>query len=716
MLPRFRHGLPLAAALVLGLAGLLPPAFAQATLQTFDDKAAFLAATGAANATGPLPDLGVVPEGEFRTVGSITFSPLAGAPTMYIGGASSAGVGPYWYPPIPAQFIALGQENFQADVAAPVFSMGFEIVEPAATMPAWGGTAGPTTFLVTLYNVSGPESNTQVGQFTFDAPDDVLAFVGVWSNLPFNRLTITDTTGNNDDEYFGQFYTGTTPAPPRTYTSVTSSGSAVPGATGVFTSFPQSPAVAKGGIAFLGLGSAGSSGVYYIPPNPVIPGNPVKVADLFTAIPAGAGTFTGFSQTLASSGVAAFLGAGSAQQGVYITEIPPNPIIPGNPVKVANLSTAIPSGTGAFTGFSALALGDSLAAFLGTGSAQQGVYLSAIPPNPVIPGNPVKVANFSTAIPSGAGAFTSFSALAAGGGLIGFIGSGVAQQGVYISAIPPNPIIPGNPVKVADLASAIPAGSGTFTSFSALSVRDSTVAFVGAGTSQQGVYTTGIPPNPIIPGNPVRVADLATPIPQGTGTFTSFSSVSTSGGHVAFLGSGAGGQSGIYLASILTKVIAVGDTIDGKAVSDLRLGQSGLDGGTLTFGATFADASQAVFAVYLNTYQFSGFFQPVDNLPVLNRVKGGQGVPVKFSLNGNEGLNIFAAGYPKSEQIVCDANASVDGIDQTVTAGASSLSYTSGSDQYTYVWKTEKTWANTCRQFVLRLKDGIAYRANFKFD
>jgi hypothetical protein len=34
-----------------------------------------------------------------------------------------------------------------------------------------------------------------------------------------------------------------------------------------------------------------------------------------------------------------------------------------------------------------------------------------------------------------------------------------------------------------------------------------------------------------------------------------------------------------------------------------------------------------------------------------------------------------------------------------------SLSYAFSSDQYNYTWKTEKTWANTCRQFVLRLRD-----------
>src|SRR5688572_4725701 len=183
---------------------LLPSAFAQATLQTFDDKAALLAATGATNATGTLPNLGPVSN---TTVGSITFSrPFDDSGTMYIGTLGvmgPEGVIPYWYPPIPVNFIALRHEDFEAQTAAPVFSMGFEMVEPsAATMPSWSEIAGPSTFLVTLYSGA-----TQVGQFTFDAPDDVLAFVGVWSNAPFNRVTITDSTGNDDDEYFGQFYT-----------------------------------------------------------------------------------------------------------------------------------------------------------------------------------------------------------------------------------------------------------------------------------------------------------------------------------------------------------------------------------------------------------------------------------------------------------------------------------------------------------------------------
>ena len=42
-------------------------------------------------------------------------------------------------------------------------------------------------------------------------------------------------------------------------------------------------------------------------------------------------------------------------------------------------------------------------------------------------------------------------------------------------------------------------------------------------------------------------------------------------------------------------VIAVGDTLAGKVVIELRLGRNGLDGNRLSFAATFDDGSQGVF-------------------------------------------------------------------------------------------------------------------------
>jgi hypothetical protein len=114
-------------------------------------------------------------------------------------------------------------------------------------------------------------------------------------------------------------------------------------------------------------------------------------------------------------------------------------------------------------------------------------------------------------------------------------------------------------------------------------------------------------------------------------------------------------------------------------------------------------------------YAFSGFFSPVDNPPTLNVVKAGAAVPVKFSLGGDEGLDIFADGYPISQQIDCSSKAPLDSIEQTLSAGKSSLSYNATTERYTYAWKSKKAWSGTCRQLVVKLDDGSVHRANFKY-
>jgi hypothetical protein len=94
-------------------------------------------------------------------------------------------------------------------------------------------------------------------------------------------------------------------------------------------------------------------------------------------------------------------------------------------------------------------------------------------------------------------------------------------------------------------------------------------------------------------------------------------------------------------------------------------------------------------------------------------VNAGRAIPVKFSLSGDKGLNIFAPDSPYTVGINCDTTDPGVDIIETVTAGGSSLSF--GGDQYTYVWKTNSSWAGTCRQLVVKLNDGTEHRANFKF-
>jgi YVTN family beta-propeller protein len=174
----------------------------------------------------------------------------------------------------------------------------------------------------------------------------------------------------------------------------------------------------------------------------------------------------------------------------------------------------------------------------------------------------------------------------------------------------------------------------------------------------------------------------------------------------------------IYTANIGSNDVSIVDGLTNTVVSSVSVGANpvgvGVNAVTSRVYVTNS-AANTVSVIEDLVYNFTGFFQPVDNLPILNSVKAGQAVPVKFSLGGNQGLNIFEAGYPKSQQIACDSTSPVDGIEETVTAGSSSLSYDSSTGTYTYVWKTEKIWANTCRQLVVKLNDGTFHRANFKF-
>ena len=120
------------------------------------------------------------------------------------------------------------------------------------------------------------------------------------------------------------------------------------------------------------------------------------------------------------------------------------------------------------------------------------------------------------------------------------------------------------------------------------------------------------------------------------------------------------------------------------------------------------------------SYSFTGFLAPIDNTDaqgnyILNVTKAGASVPVRFGLGGDQGLSILAAGYPRSQAIACDPTLQTDGIEETASPGASTLSYDAASDTYTYVWKTDKAWAATCRQLVLKLADGSVHRADLKF-
>jgi hypothetical protein len=161
-------------------------------------------------------------------------------------------------------------------------------------------------------------------------------------------------------------------------------------------------------------------------------------------------------------------------------------------------------------------------------------------------------------------------------------------------------------------------------------------------------------------------------------------------------------------------------TCTGPVANNNQLDTSTVGAKNFKVNATdnLGNASDKTNAYNIN-YNFSGFFPPVDisngNNRILNLTKAGSSVPFKFSLSGNQGLDIILPGYPSSQAVNCSEATSNDPLEITAALGSSGLSYDATTNWYNYVWKTDKTWANTCRVFVLKLLDGAEHRAYFSF-
>jgi len=111
----------------------------------------------------------------------------------------------------------------------------------------------------------------------------------------------------------------------------------------------------------------------------------------------------------------------------------------------------------------------------------------------------------------------------------------------------------------------------------------------------------------------------------------------------------------------------------------------------------------------------SGFFLPKTvNPPAVNVVKAGDPFKLMFDLGGDQGLNVFAAGYPATAAHVCGAPGAIDATDPA-TPGKKGLTYDKKKGVYTFTWQTNKTWKNTCRTFVVKLTDGTYHYAEFRF-
>ena len=153
-------------------------------------------------------------------------------------------------------------------------------------------------------------------------------------------------------------------------------------------------------------------------------------------------------------------------------------------------------------------------------------------------------------------------------------------------------------------------------------------------------------------------------------------------------------------------------TCDGTVASGAAIDTSSV--GTHSFEVKTSDhaGNTATTAVsYSVVYDFRGFLWPVKNPPSMNRWKAGVPVPIRFALDGYHGARPEAAGYPLSTP--CGGGAAEAAA--KVAKKRPVFHYQRRGGSYTLLWKTERRWAGTCREFVLKLDDGTVHTAQFQF-
>jgi hypothetical protein len=132
--------------------------------------------------------------------------------------------------------------------------------------------------------------------------------------------------------------------------------------------------------------------------------------------------------------------------------------------------------------------------------------------------------------------------------------------------------------------------------------------------------------------------------------------------------------------------------------------------------ADVAGNTSSATARFRVVYDFDAFLWPVRNRPRVNRWIAGLPVPIRFELGGNHGLDVIEDGWPQVAVVGCDfADEPEQGEPAHHPRWFRELVYRKRKKRYVFLWKTDRRWAGSCRQFMLKLKDGTVRRADFKF-
>jgi hypothetical protein len=227
-----------------------------------------------------------------------------------------------------------------------------------------------------------------------------------------------------------------------------------------------------------------------------------------------------------------------------------------------------------------------------------------------------RIVDNTMSVPGGTVRFGSFSSAVMESDRIVFIGESGApspreadRPDIYMHRLDTGVLS-----RVVDRNTLIPGRNHNFSYFfgldRGLDVDGGKVAFIGGGTSVEGVYVADTDS-----GELTAVAETGTLVPGvGLAEFANyFGAVSIDDGRVAFgygtdflyipprTGPSDTAIYGIFsnLGGSLAKVIDKGDMLDGKVVHQARIGREGLDGNQIAFEVEFVGSTRAIYVATL---------------------------------------------------------------------------------------------------------------------
>jgi dipeptidyl aminopeptidase/acylaminoacyl peptidase len=154
------------------------------------------------------------------------------------------------------------------------------------------------------------------------------------------------------------------------------------------------------------------------------------------------------------------------------------------------------------------------------------------------------------------------------------------------------------------------------------------------------------------------------------------------------------------------RIVSCEGTLPNGAVMDM----SSVGPHDFTVNAVDANGrSTSTTLTYHVVYVFEGFDSPVDASGTIGAARAGDGIALKFSLQGDQGLNVVT-------RTTWQTASCVDWTPIGTTANAEAkLSYNTSTDRYRDVVATSSNWKGMCRILRLDFADSISREVSVRF-